>query len=103
MKNVYAEIEVLEKEMNSITKDKSLPLDARNKDYQDRIHIVEEKFKKFIFEGSEFPAMLNGKELFEKVYTESYNRGYSEGFYAIFSEFVELSRFAYDIIKINKK
>ena len=104
MNNVYEKVKDCDKRMRAIKMDKSLiahgGMPAVRKDYNARIDAIEFEAKEVIFLGSSFANHPHGREIFDAVWAEAYERGHSAGLMEVYNEFVELDTFAVSVLNI---
>ena len=104
MNDVYAQVKEFDKKMRAVKMDKSLiahgGMPAVRKDYNARIDAIESEAKEVIFLGSSFANHPHGREIFDAVWAEAYERGHSAGLMEVYNEFVELDTFAVSVLNI---
>lgn len=104
MNDVYEKVKDCDKRMRAIKMDKSLiahgGMPAVRKDYNARIDAIESEAKEVIFLGSSFANHPHGREIFDAVWAEAYERGHSAGLMEVYNEFVELDTFAVSVLNI---
>ena len=104
MNAVYEQVKEWDKKMRAVKMDKSLiahgGMPAVRKDYNARIDAIESEAKEVIFLGSSFANHPHGREIFDAVWAEAYERGHSAGLMEVYNEFVELDTFAVSVLNI---
>ena len=104
MNDIYAQIKECDKKMRAVKMDKSLiahgGMPAVRKDYNARIDAIESEAKEIMFLASSFASPPHGRDLFDVVWAEAYERGHSAGLMEIYNEFIDLDTFAVSILNI---
>lgn len=104
MNDVYEKVKDCDKRMRAVKMDKSLiahgGMPAVRNDYNARIDAIESEAKEVIFLGSSFANHPHGREIFDAVWAEAYERGHSAGLMEVYNEFVELDTFAVSVLNI---
>ena len=104
MNDVYEQVKSCDKRMREVRMDKSLiphgGMPAVRKDYNRRINEIESEAKEIMFRGSSFAEHPHGREIFDTVWAEAYERGHSAGLMEIYNEFIDLDTFAVSILNI---
>lgn len=104
MNDVYEQVKEFDKKMRAVKMDKSLiahgGMPAVRKDYNARIDAIESEAKEVLFQNSSFTEHPHGRDLFEIVWTEAYERGHSAGLMEIYNEFIDLDTFAVSILNV---
>lgn len=104
MNDIYAQIKECDKKMRAVKMDKSLiahgGMPAVRKDYNARVDAIESKAKEIMFLSSSFASHPHGREIFDTVWAEAYERGHAAGLMEIYNEFIDLDTFASSIIKV---
>lgn len=104
MNDFYSLIKDFDKRMREVRMDKSLiangGMPAVRKDYNQRVDAIESEAKEVLFQNSSFAEHPHGRDLFEIVWTEAYERGHSAGLMEIYNEFIDLDTFTVSILNV---
>lgn len=104
MNDVYEKVKDCDKRMRAVKMDKSLiahgGMPAVRKDYNRRVDAIESEAKEIMFLASSFARHPHGRDLFEIVWSEAYERGHSAGLMEIYNEFIDLDTFASSVLNI---
>lgn len=104
MNDVYEKVKDCDKRMRAVKMDKSLIANggmvAVRKDYNARVDAIESEAKEVIFLGSSFAEHPRGREIFDVIWSEAYERGHAAGLMEVYNEFIDLDTFASSILNI---
>lgn len=104
MNDIYAQIKECDKKMRAVKMDKSLiangGIPAVRKDYNQKVDAIESEAKEIMFLASSFASHPHGREIFDAVWAEAYERGHSAGLMEVYNEFIDLDTFAASVISI---
>lgn len=104
MNDMYEKVKDCDKRMRAVKMDKSLiahgGMIAVRKDYNARIDAIESEAKEVIFLGSSFANHPHGREIFDAVWAEAYERGHAAGLMEVYNEFIDLDTFASSVLNI---
>ena len=104
MNDVYEKVKNCDKRMRAVKMDKSLiahgGMPAVRKDYNQRVDLIEAEAKEIMFLASSFASHPHGREIFDAVWAEAYERGHAAGLMEVYNEFIDLDTFSTSVISI---
>jgi len=104
MNDVYEQVKEFDKKMRAVKMDKSLiahgGMPAVQKDYNARIDAIESEAKEVLFQNSSFSEHPHGREIFDAIWADAYERGHAAGLMEVYNEFIDLDTFATSVISI---
>ena len=104
MNDVYEQVKEFDKKMRAVKMDESIiahgGMPAVRKDYNARIDAIESEAKEVIFLGSSFANHPHGREIFDAVWAEAYEREPRAWLMEVYNEFIDLDTFVSSVLHI---